>query len=338
MNYYNYNYNNNNNNFLNSQYLSANNIFNSQKTNLNYLNNSRYFSPDILYKSNESYKILPCNNYNFYYNNNSVKSSSNLQNHKNSKSDLDYISLPKISRNRNNLNNSISYNNYNNKYKTYETNNNYKYNFNKYLKSENNNNFKYQNLFINNINNLNIENNKSKLKYFNDQLNNNNNIKTKKFIEKSEYIREYIRYGPEWYRTNNKKIKHLEPSRNIFRTPLYTPRNPNYNNLPSLYTYDFDKKKRLQNKEKNENKIIVRYIANIHSSIYKEKKKKKKKKKIENTKKESDIFLFGIIQGKGEDAQKIDNLSDVYIDGGEEMSYTEPLEDKNNIEKKNNVE
>ena len=35
---------------------------------------------------------------------------------------------------------------------------------------------------------------------------------------------------------------------------------------------------------------------------------------------------------------KIDNLSDVYIDGGEEMSYTEPLEDKNNIEKKNNVE
>ena len=70
---------------------------------------------------------------------------------------------------------------------------------------------------------------------------------------------------------------------------------------------------------------------------YKE-KKKKKKKKIEGTKKESDIFLFGIIQGKGEDAQKIDNLSDVYIDGGEEMSYTEPLEDKNNIEKKNNVE
>ena len=337
MNYYNFN-NNNNNNFLNSQYLSANNIFNSQKSNLNYLNYSRYFSPNNLYKSNESYKILPSNNYNFYSNNNSVKSSLNIRNNQNIKSDINYISLPKISRNINNLNNFNSYNNnYNRINKTLETNNNYNYNFNKYLNSENNN-FKYQNLYINNINNLNIQNNKIKLKHLNDQLNNNNNIKTKKFIEKSEYIREYIRYAPEWYRTNNKKIKRLEPTRNIFRSPLFTSRNLNYYNQPSLYTYDFNKKKRLQNKEKTENNIIVRYIANIHSSIYKEKKKKKKKKIIENSKKETDNFLFGIIQGNGEDAQKIDNLSDVYIDGGEEMSYTEPLEDKKNIEKKNNIE
>ena len=232
----------------------------------------------------------------------------------------------------NNNYNSYSNNNNNRINKIFENNNKniYNNNFNKYLNSEsnilkshNNNNNKEKNFF-----NL-------KLKNLNNQLNNNNNnIKTKKFVEKSEYIREYIRYAPEWYITNNKKIKRLEPTRNIFRSP-FTSRIPNYLNEPSLYTYDFNKKRQLKKieKEKEDNNIIVRYIANIHSSVYKEKKKKKKKKnKIEENKnkKESDIFLFGVIEGIGEDAKKKDNLSDVYIDGGEEMSYIEENEDKNN--------
>ena len=338
MNYYNFNYNNNynnNNNFYNNnnQYFSANNIFNSQKPNLSYLNYSRYFSPNNLHNSHESYKILSNNNNNnnFYSNHNSIKSSLNIQN-QNIKKDFNIISLPNISRNKmTNLNN-INYNSYsnnsnNNKInKIFENNNKniYNYNFNKYLNSE-------SNIFKNNNNN----NKNFKLKNLNNQLNNNNNnIKTKKFVDKSEYIREYIRYAPEWYIINNKKIKRLEPTRNIFRSP-FTSRIPNYLNEPSLYTYDFNKKRQLKKieKEKEDNNIIVRYIANIHSSVYKEKKKKKKKKnKIEENKnkKESDIFLFGVIEGIGEDAKKKDNLSDVYIDGGEEMSYIEQNEDEKN--------
>ena len=334
MNYYNFNYNNNynnNNNFYNNnnQYFSANNIFNSQKPNLSYLNYSRYFSPNNLHNSHESYKILSNNNNNnnFYSNHNSIKSSLNIQN-QNIKKDFNIISLPNISRNKmtnlnNNNYNSYSNNNNNKINKIFENNNKniYKYNFNKYLNSE-------SNIFKNN-NNKNF-----KLKNLNNQLNNNNNnIKTKKFVDKSEYIREYIRYAPEWYLVNNKKIKRLEPTRNIFRSP-FTSRIPNYLNEPSLYTYDFNKKRQKKiEKEKEDNNIVVRYIANIHSSVYKEKKKKKKKKiKIEENKnkKESDIFLFGVIEGIGEDAKKKDNLSDVYIDGGEEMSYIEQTEDKNN--------